>query len=91
VLDGLLADPCCNCGSGVGWDQASEHARHNTMIAAVNSRSAMNTPKAARAKPFPVEITVLQRRCSLCRGYDDVNKSAYPRKSPNALYQCLAR
>ena len=59
VLDGLLADPCCNCGSGVGWDQASEHARHNRMIAAANSRSAMNTPKAARAKPFPVEITVL--------------------------------
>jgi len=29
------------------------------MIAAANSRSAMNTPKAARAKPFPVEITVL--------------------------------
>lgn len=59
VLDGLLADPCCNCGSGVDWDKVSEHAKHNRMIAAASARSAMNAPKAARAKPLPVEITVL--------------------------------
>jgi len=61
------------------------------MIAAANSRSAMNAPKAARAKPFPVEITVLQRRCSLCRGYDDVNKSAYPAQVPQRAVSRLGK